>query len=131
MGQGAFPHRVGNMRRDLLDRLRVDQGPDHRARLEAVRDLYHPGGFRKALQEGVLDAVRTRMRLAQTQVWPTLRYFDAIAPLAAISTSALSRTVNGALRLAREHGYRHADAHEHHLIRETSTRSSRGGVQLI
>src|SRR6516164_6790991 len=37
------------------------------------------------------------MRLAQTQVWPALRYLDAIAPLTAISISASSKTINGAL----------------------------------
>src|SRR6516164_2890089 len=37
------------------------------------------------------------MRLAQTQVWPALRYFEAIAPLTAISISASSKTMNGAL----------------------------------
>src|SRR5580704_15361393 len=37
------------------------------------------------------------MRLAQTQVWPALRYFDAMAPLTAISMSASSKTINGAL----------------------------------
>src|SRR5215467_13710060 len=37
------------------------------------------------------------MRLAQTQVWPALRYFEAIAPLTAISTSASSNTMKGAL----------------------------------
>src|SRR6478752_8431141 len=37
------------------------------------------------------------MRLAQTQVWPALRYFDAIAPFTAISISASSNTINGAL----------------------------------
>src|SRR6266446_2725715 len=39
----------------------------------------------------------TRMRLAQTQVWPAFRYFEAIAPLTAISISASSKTMNGAL----------------------------------
>src|SRR5919201_483934 len=39
----------------------------------------------------------TRRRLAQTQVWPALRYFEAIAPLTAISISASSKTINGAL----------------------------------
>src|SRR6202035_2337898 len=33
----------------------------------------------------------------QTQVWPALRYFEAIAPLTAISMSASSNTMNGAL----------------------------------
>src|SRR5947208_8012502 len=37
------------------------------------------------------------MRLAQTQVWPALRYLDAIAPLTAISISASSKTIKGAL----------------------------------
>src|SRR6266566_1967553 len=37
------------------------------------------------------------MRLAQTQVWPAFRYFEAIAPLTAISMSASSKTMNGAL----------------------------------
>src|SRR5476649_483082 len=37
------------------------------------------------------------MRLAQTQVWPALRYFDAIAPSTAASRSASSKTMKGAL----------------------------------
>src|SRR5713101_5905189 len=37
------------------------------------------------------------MRLAQTQVWPAFLYFEAIAPLTAISISASSNTMNGAL----------------------------------
>src|SRR6267154_1759050 len=37
------------------------------------------------------------MRLAQTQVWPAFLYFEAIAPLTAISMSASSKTMNGAL----------------------------------
>src|SRR5712672_4779465 len=37
------------------------------------------------------------MRLAHTQVWPALRYFEAIAPLTAASISASSKTINGAL----------------------------------
>jgi hypothetical protein len=37
------------------------------------------------------------MRLAQTQVWPAFRYFEAMAPLTAISMSASSKTMNGAL----------------------------------
>src|SRR6266404_3807325 len=37
------------------------------------------------------------MRLAQTQVWPALRYLDAIAPLTAASISESSKTMNGAL----------------------------------
>src|SRR5258705_3738934 len=37
------------------------------------------------------------MRLAQTHVWPALRYFEMIAPSAAASRSASSNTMNGAL----------------------------------
>src|SRR5690242_9270692 len=37
------------------------------------------------------------MRLAQTQVWPALRYLDAMAPLTAASRSASSKTMKGAL----------------------------------
>src|SRR6201981_2070020 len=37
------------------------------------------------------------MRSVQTQVCPALRYFEAIAPLTAISISASSNTMNGAL----------------------------------
>src|SRR6516164_6538147 len=37
------------------------------------------------------------MRLAQTQVCPAFLYFEAMAPLTAISISASSKTINGAL----------------------------------
>src|SRR5277367_1465409 len=37
------------------------------------------------------------MRLAQTQVWPVLRYLLAIAPVTAASRSASSNTMKGAL----------------------------------
>ena len=39
----------------------------------------------------------TRIRLAQTQVWPVLRNFEAIAPSTARSRSASSNTISGAL----------------------------------
>ena len=39
----------------------------------------------------------TSRRLAQTQVWPVLRYLLAIAPFTASSRSASSNTMNGAL----------------------------------
>src|SRR5450759_1353740 len=39
----------------------------------------------------------TRMRLAQTQVWPLLRYLEIIAPSTAASRSASSNTMKGAL----------------------------------
>src|SRR5579864_710828 len=37
------------------------------------------------------------MRLAQTHVWPVLRYLDAMAPWTAASRSASSKTMKGAL----------------------------------
>src|SRR5437899_2325128 len=37
------------------------------------------------------------MRLAQTQVWPMLRYFETMAPSTAASISASSNTTNGEL----------------------------------
>src|SRR2546425_66095 len=37
------------------------------------------------------------MRLAQTQVWPALRYLEAMEPSTAASRSASSNTMNGAL----------------------------------
>ena len=37
------------------------------------------------------------MRLAHTQVWPALRYLEAMAPATALSRSASSKTMNGAL----------------------------------
>ena len=37
------------------------------------------------------------MRFAVTQVWPVLRYFEAIAPSTAASRSASSNTMSGAL----------------------------------
>ena len=39
----------------------------------------------------------TKIRLAQTQVWPELRNLHAIAPLTAVSRSASSKTMKGAL----------------------------------
>ena len=48
---------VDDVRLDLLDRLHVDQGADHRTRLEPVGDLHRAGGLGEALDEGVIDAV--------------------------------------------------------------------------
>ena len=39
----------------------------------------------------------TSRRLAQTQVWPVLRYLEAMAPSTAASRSASSKTMKGAL----------------------------------
>ena len=45
------------MRLDLLDRLHVDERPDHGTRLEPVGDLHRLGGFGQPVGEGVIDAV--------------------------------------------------------------------------
>src|SRR4051794_16003702 len=39
----------------------------------------------------------TKKRLVQTQVWPELRYLATMAPSTALSMSASSNTMNGAL----------------------------------
>jgi hypothetical protein len=54
---GAFLQGVGDVRLDLLDRLHVDQRPDHRTRLEAIGDLHRAGGLGEALGESFVDAV--------------------------------------------------------------------------
>ena len=93
------------MRLDLLDRLHVDQWPDHRTRLEPVGDLYRPSGVGEPLGEGVVDAVLHQdavgadAGLAGIAVFrgdrtPCLRRGKL---LTAISISASSKTMNGAL----------------------------------
>jgi hypothetical protein len=54
---GALFDRVGDVRLDLLDRLHVDQRPDHGTRLEPVGNLHRTGGLGEALGKGVVDAV--------------------------------------------------------------------------
>jgi len=44
------------VRVDLLDRLHVDQRPDHGARLEPVGDLHRAGGLGEAPGERIIDA---------------------------------------------------------------------------
>jgi hypothetical protein len=53
---GALLDGVGDVRLDLLDRLRVDQRADRRTRLEPVGDLHGTGGLGEALRKGVIDA---------------------------------------------------------------------------
>src|SRR5258706_85649 len=54
---GALLYGVGDVRLDFLDRLHVDQRPDHRTRLEPVGDLHRPSSLGEALGKGVVDAV--------------------------------------------------------------------------
>src|SRR6516225_8846563 len=51
------------------------------------------------------------MRLAQTQVWPMLRNFESIAPSAAASRFASSKTINGALPPSSSDTFLMVDAH--------------------
>jgi hypothetical protein len=46
---GSLFHGVGDVRLNLLDRLHVDERPDHGTRLEPVGDLRWPGGSAKRL----------------------------------------------------------------------------------
>jgi len=54
---GAFLDRVGDVRLDLLDRLPVNERPDHRTRLEPVGDLHRARGLGEALRKRVVNAV--------------------------------------------------------------------------
>jgi hypothetical protein len=63
-----------------------------------VGDLHLLYGVGEALGEGVVDPVLHQDAVgAHAGVWPALWYFEAIAPLTAISISASSKTMNGAL----------------------------------
>jgi hypothetical protein len=74
--------------------MNLTTGADSRELLDRVCELFIIGIVNR---EGVVDAVLHRMRLAHTQVCPALQYLEAIAPLTAISMSASSKTMNGAL----------------------------------
>jgi hypothetical protein len=87
---------VGDVRLHLGHGLLVDQRALVHAGLEAVADLDVAAGG-QLLDEGVVDASCTYRRLAQTQVWPALRYLLTIAPSTALSMSASSNTMKGAL----------------------------------
>jgi hypothetical protein len=54
---GAFFQSVGDMRLDLLDRLRVDQRADHRTRLEPGGELHRASGLGQVFAKGVADAI--------------------------------------------------------------------------
>jgi hypothetical protein len=58
--------------------------------------LIAPAVFGELPGEASYTLSCTRIRLAHTQVYPALRYFEAMAPLTAISISASPKTINGA-----------------------------------
>jgi hypothetical protein len=94
---GALLQGVGDVGFDLLDRLHVDQGPDHRARLEPVGDLHRARGFGEALGEGVVDAVLRQDAVGADTGLPGIAIFRGDRALTTISMSASSKTMNGAL----------------------------------
>jgi hypothetical protein len=53
-----------------------------------VGDLHRAGGLGEAFGKGVVDAVVHQDAVGAGAVWPALGYFEAIAPLTAISISA-------------------------------------------
>ena len=59
----------------------------------------------------IADPSCTSRRLAQTQVCPALRYFEAIAPATGASRSASSKTMNGALPPSSRLTFFTVDAH--------------------
>jgi hypothetical protein len=63
----------------------------------------------------------TISRFAHTQVWPALRYFDAIAPSTAASRSASSNTMNGALPPSSSETFLIVAAHCAISVRPTSS----------
>ena len=94
---GALLDGVDDVRLGLLDRLYVDEWPDHRARLEPVGHLHRTCGLRKTLRKGVVDAVLHQNAVGAHTGMHALRYLEAIEPLTAISIPASSKTMNGAL----------------------------------
>jgi hypothetical protein len=96
---------IGDVRLDLLDRVHVDQRADHGTRLEPVGDLHRPGGLGEMLGESVVDAILHRDAVGAHAGLSGIAIFRGDgAPclrrgklLTAISISASSKTMNGAL----------------------------------
>jgi hypothetical protein len=93
----ALGHRVVHMALHLLQRGFLDQRALVHAVLKAVAHLgrFDLGG--ELLDEFVVHAFLHIKRLEHTQVWPALRYLLAKAPSTALSMSASSNTMKGAL----------------------------------
>lgn len=93
----AFGDGVGNVFFNFGDGFLVDQRAGRDALLQAVADAQFFHRLLQLLGETVIHPVWTYRRLAQTQVCPALRNFEASAPSTALSRSASSKTINGAL----------------------------------
>ena len=85
------------MRLDLLERGLVDERADLDAVREAVGDLEPLDRRGEPLEEGVVDPAWTSIRFAEMQVCPEFRNLQTIAASTAISRSASSKTMKGAL----------------------------------
>ena len=68
----------------------------HHHRSNVAHGVEVPAGARLLFTNGQVGT-KPDGRLAHTQVWPVLRYFDAMAPTTAASRSASSKTIKGAL----------------------------------
>ena len=75
----------------LLDRLHVDERPDHRAALKAVGDLHRTGDLGEALGERVIDAVPQQDAVGRTR--RSDRHFDTSrrSPAPSVDTPANQR----------------------------------------
>jgi hypothetical protein len=94
---GALLNGVGDVRLDLLDRLHVNQRPDHGTRLKPVGDLHGTCGLGQPLGEGVVDAVLHQNSVGAHTGLAGIAIFGGYRPLTAISMSASSNTMNEAL----------------------------------
>jgi hypothetical protein len=112
-----FFHRAGDTRFDLLDRLHVDQWPYDRTRLEPVGDLHRPGGPGEALVKGVIDAVPHQDAAGAHTGLTGIEYFDAMAPLTAISISKSSRATDKMLSCESDKKIsKHITYYHYHLL---------------
>jgi hypothetical protein len=93
---GALLDGIGDVRLDLLDRLHVDQWPDHRTRLEPIGDLHRIGRLGEALGERVVDAA-LHQNPGGAHALTSVAVFRGDGALNAVSMSLSLRASNGAL----------------------------------
>lgn len=93
----AAADRVLDVVVELCDRLVVDQGSNRGSFFETVGDLQGTDPFNSLSTNASKTPLWTYMRFAHTQVSPALRNFESTAPSTALSRSASSNTMNGAL----------------------------------
>lgn len=93
----AFIQSIGDVFLHFGYRFLVDQRPGGDVRLQTIAEVQFAHCLLEFFGKTVATPSCTYRRLAQTQVWPALRNFDASAPSTALSRSASSKTINGAL----------------------------------